>query len=395
MSQPIPKRIKESRPEVGRKGFNTLLVDGSNLLEIAFSADKKLNSDGVEIGGVYQFLLQMKQLLKMGSFRYVYVFWDGEESGRLRHDIYPEYKANRDKSYSDEDISDYMKEFNEVVSDMQRKIYGGKSRKPKRTDGEKESFHRQRGIVMQCLEELCVRQCLCDGTEADDFIGYYVSHKRPEENIVIFSNDRDLSQLLHKSSVFDGKDDVILAIKKPKRGIEFLTTRNHLDMMGYDYRNVVLKKVICGDQSDNIKGVKGVGEKTLIDNFPEIKTEEVTLDDIIGKARSINESRASEKKKPLKWCENIINGVTDGVQGDRLYEINRRIIDLRNPMMTEEASELIESMMYAPLDPEGRSMENLYGIILEYGIDDLRDADKFASFFTEFKFVMNMELKNL
>ena len=57
MSQPIPKRIKESRPEVGRKGVNTLLVDGSNLLEIAFSADKKLNSDGVEIGGVYQFLL--------------------------------------------------------------------------------------------------------------------------------------------------------------------------------------------------------------------------------------------------------------------------------------------------------------------------------------------------
>lgn len=394
MPQPIPRRLKEKDPSLSQECFNTLLVDGSNLLEIAFSADKKLNSDGVEIGGIYQFLLQMKQLMKMGNFRYVYVFWDGSDSGVYRNEIYREYKANRDKSYSDDGLSDYMKEFNAVVSDMQRKIYSGGQKRPKRTADEKESFHRQRDVIMRCLDELFVRQCVCDGIEADDFIGYYVKHKKPEENIVIFSNDRDLSQLLHKSTVRDGKDDVILAIKKPKRGIEFLTTKNHLDMMGYDYRNVVLKKVICGDQSDNIKGVKGVGEKTLLDNFPEMKSEKVTLDGIISKAKAINEARTAEKKKPLKWCDNIVNGVTDGSQGDRLYEINRRIIDLSEPIMTEEAEGLISSMMYAPMDPEGRSMDNLYGIILEYGIDDLKDATKFADFFTEFKFLMDKEIKN-
>lgn len=394
MPQPIPRRLKEKDPSLGQECFNTLLVDGSNLLEISFSADKKLNSDGAEIGGIYQFLLQMKQLMKMGNFRYVYVFWDGSDSGVYRSEIYREYKANRDKSYSDDGLSDYMKEFNAVVSDMQRKIYSGGQKKPKRTADEKESFHRQRDVIMRCLDELFVRQCVCDGIEADDFIGYYVKHKKPEENIVIFSNDRDLSQLLHKSNVRDGKDDVILAIKKPKRGIEFLTTKNHLDMMGYDYRNVVLKKVICGDQSDNIKGVKGVGEKTLLDNFPEMKSEKVTLDGIISKAKAINEARTAEKKKPLKWCENIVNGTTDGSQGDRLYEINTRIIDLSEPIMTAEAENLIDSMMYAPMDPEGRSLDNLYGIILEYGIDDLKDADKFADFFTEFKFLMDKEIKN-
>ena len=286
-----------------------------------------------------------------------------------------------------------MKEFNAVVSDMQNYFYNGKPRKPRKTDDEKESFHRQRDIIMQCLDELFVRQCVFDGTEADDFIGYYVSHKRPEENIVIFSNDRDLSQLLHKSSVNADKDDVILAIKKPKEGIRFINTRNHLEMAGYDYRNVMLKKILCGDASDNIKGVKGVGEKTLFTNFPEFKEREVTLEEVIDKARALNESRVSERKKPLKWCENIVNGVTDGPQGDRLYEINRRIIDLKDPLMSDEAKELIDGMMYAPIDPEGRSFDNLYTIITDNGIEDLKDPSRFADFFTEFKFLIDKELK--
>ena len=393
MSQPIPKNIKEKNPSYAVKGFNTLLVDGSNLLEIAFSADKRLNSDGEEVGGVFQFLLQLKQLLKLGNFRYAYVFWDGANSGILRAAKYPDYKANRDKTFDGEELSDYMKEFNTVVSEMQDYFYKGARRKPRRSEEEKESFHRQRDIVMQCLDELFVRQCVCDGTEADDFVGYYVTHKKPEENIVIFSNDRDLSQLLHKSDVNKGKDDVILAVKRPKEGIRFINTRNHLEMAGYDYRNVVLKKILCGDASDNIKGVKGLGEKTLFANFPELKEREVTLDEVIDRARMLNEARVSDKKKPLKWCENIVKGVTDGVQGDRLYEINRAIIDLKNPLMSSEAEELISSMMYAPIDPEGRSFDNLYGLINEYGIDDLKDSGKFADFFTEFKFLIDKELK--
>ena len=394
MSQPIPSRIKEKNPNLARKGFNTLLVDGSNLLELSFRADKKLNSDGIEIGGVFQFMLQLKQLLKMGNFRYVYVFWDGDESGILRHDINPDYKSNRDKNFSDNNLSDYMKEFNAYVDSFQKNVFNKNGRKGGKTDDEKESFHRQREIVMKCLEELFVRQCLADGTEADDFIGYYVAHKKPEENIVIFSNDRDLSQLLHKSSVNKDKDDVILAIKKPKEGIRFVNTRNHREIMGYDYRNVVLKKMICGDQSDNIKGVKGVGEKTLFDNFPEFLDSEVTLEQVIKKASAINEDRARNKKKPLKWCDNIVNGVTDGAQGDRLFEINRRIIDLRDPLMSDESKELLDSMMYAPMDPEGRSLENLYDIMVEYGIDELTDVDKFANFFTEYKFLMDKETNN-
>ena len=391
MSQPIPKKIKENNPNIGVKSFNTLLVDGSNLLELSFSASKKTSSSGKEIGGIFAFLLQMKILLQKGNFRYVYVFWDGERSGQLRYELNTDYKANRDKTYDDVNLSDYMKAVNARIDAMQKKIY----KKSQRTETEKENFHWQREIIIQCLDELFVRQCLCDETEADDFIGYYVQHKKPEENIVIFSNDRDLSQLIHKSEMYEGKDDVILAIKPQKADIRFINTRNHTDIIGYDYRNVALKKMICGDASDNIKGIKGVGEKTLFDNFPEFKTREVTLNEVIDKAKQINEDRKSQKKKPLKWAENIVNKVTDGVQGENIYEINKKIIDLKEPLIPEDAKELLDNMMYAPIDPENRSLLNLYNILMENDIDDLKDETVFGKFFIEFNFLIDKEKKNV
>lgn len=391
MTQPIPQKIQENNPDLIKpKQFNTLLVDGSNLLEIS-CIHKKLNSKGREIGGIYQFLLQLKLLLRKGNFRYVYVMWDGSNSGQLRHIYNTDYKANRDKTFSDDNLSDYMKEVEAHIKYMQQKMFN----KPRKSESEKENFMWQREILIKCLDELCVRQCLYDEVEADDFIGYYVSHKLPEENIVIFSNDRDLTQLIHKSSINKDKDDVIIAIKPHKSDIRFINSRNHIDEMGYHYENVVLKKVICGDTSDNIKGIKGVGEKTLLSNFPQFLSRKVTLEEVINGASLINEERKKNKQKPLKWAENIVNRVTDGVTGNKIYEINEMIIDLKNPLMHEGAKELLDNIMYAPLDTEERNIENLYKIIIENDIDELKNEVYFSNFFIEYKFLMDKESKNL
>ena len=391
MTQPIPQKIQENKPDLIKpKQFNTLLVDGSNLLEIS-CIHKKLNSKGREIGGIYQFLLQLKLLLRKGNFRYVYVMWDGSNSGQLRHIYNTDYKANRDKTFSDDNLSDYMKEVEAHIKYMQQKMFT----KPRKSESEKENFMWQREILIKCLDELCVRQCLYDEVEADDFIGYYVSHKLPEENIVIFSNDRDLTQLIHKSSINKDKDDVIIAIKPHKSDIRFINSRNHIDEMGYHYENVVLKKVICGDTSDNIKGIKGVGEKTLLTNFPQFLSRKVTLEEVINGASLINEERQKNKQKPLKWAENIVNRVTDGVTGSKIYEINEMIIDLKNPLMHEGAKELLDNIMYAPLDTEERNIENLYKIIIENDIDELKNEVYFSNFFIEYKFLMDKESKNL
>lgn len=384
MSQPIPNKIKEIKPNVGKKQFNTLLIDGSNILEVCLNADNTLSSNGKPIGGIFSFLLQIKIMLQKGNFKYVYVMWDGIKSGQLRKNIYSEYKSNRDKEFDEEGLSPYMQEVNNRLKSMQNYIFKQKDpMKLAEKKKHKDLFYWQRDIVMECLEELFIRQCMCDYTEADDLIGYYVSHKRPNERIVIVSNDRDLTQLI--------SDDVIVYVQSLKK---FINTKNHTDVMGYDYQNVVLKKMICGDASDNIKGIKGVGEKTLFENFGEFKTRKVELEEVVIRAKQINENRTAEKKKPLKWVENIVNRVTDGVQGEMIFEINRKIIDLRNPLITDEAKELMDSIMYVPLDPEGRSLSNLYEIILRYDIDKLKDSTTFGNFFSEFVTIMENEKKN-
>lgn len=384
MAQPVPTKIKAKNPNIGEKTFNTLLVDGSSILETCWAKVKKYNSDGRDIGAIFAFLVQLKILLQKGNFRYVYVFWDGEQSGQLRYNLYSEYKANRDKTYTDENLSDYMKKFNEKVRQIESHIYNKNKKKPTKTESEKENFHWQRSIIIDCLEELFIRQCLCDQTEADDFIGYYVAHKKPNERIVICSNDRDLTQLI--------SSDVIVYIQSFK---DFVNTRNHTEKCGFYYENVVLKKMICGDASDNIKGIKGVGETTLFNNFPQFKTRKVTLDEVIEGAKKINEDRVKNKQKPLKWAQNIVDRVTDGAQGEQIYEINHKIIDLKNPLMTQDAIGLIDSLMYAPLDPEDRSFENLYRILIDNNIDELRDESKFSNFFVEFRFLIDKEKRNI
>ena len=376
-----------NNPEFGVKTFNTLLVDGSNVLELSSLGDRTVSSNGKIVGGIQQFLLQLKIMLKKANFRYVYVFWDGDNSGLYRYILNENYKSNRDKNYENElseGLSDYMKEFNATISRMQNYIFNKKNKE--KTDEEKknkEIFFEQREIIMNCLEELFVRQVLCDKVEADDLIAYYVNNKKPNERIVIMSNDRDLTQLI--------SDDVIVYIQQKKM---FINKKNHTEEIGYYYENVLLKKILCGDSSDSIKGIKGFGEITLLNNFPEIKTRKVTLEEVIEKAKRINDERALEKKKPLQWAKNIVERVTTGAQGDKIYEINKKIIDLRNPLMTDEAKEMMDSMMYSPLDPEGRSYENLYKILCDAGVDDLIDPTRFSNFFIEYSYLIEKEKKN-
>ena len=383
MLQPIPKKIKQNNPDFDEKPFKTLLVDGSNVLELSHSGDKRVSSNGEQVGGIFQFLLQLRIILSKGNFRYVYVFWDGDRAGQFRFNELAEYKANRDKNFNEENLTDYMKEVNRRVRYMQQKLFN-KNTKLDEKRKEKEIFFKQREIIMECLEELFIRQCMDDEVEADDFIAYYVLHKKRNEKIVIMSNDRDLTQLI--------SEDVIIYIQQLKK---FITTKNHLEEMGYDYHNVVLKKMICGDNSDNIKGIKNVGEVTLFKNFKEFKERKVTLEEVIEKASKINEERIKSKKKPLVWAKNIVEKVTDSSAGTNIYEVNRKIIDLSQPLMTDEAIERIESQMYAPLDPEGRSMLNLYNIICKNDIDDLKDENKFSSFFTVFQNIIEKEKKNI
>lgn len=376
MRQVVNKNVSE---QVKPNTYYTLLVDGNNLLQVASSADKTISSTGKPIGGVFQFLLQLKLMLQKATYKYIIVVFDGDNSGELRYHLNPDYKQNRDKTYSNnENLSDYAKQLDEKIRQMQQYIFNKNKKKKVDEEDKKEVLFWQRDVVISCLEELFITSVLCDKVEGDDLIGYYVKHKEPNEKIVILSNDRDLSQLI--------SEDVIVYIQQKKT---FVTTKNCKEVLNIHHKNILLKKIILGDTSDSIKGVKGVGEKTLMEYFPEFKSMELDLKFVIDRAKLINEQRVNSKKKPLKWCENLIDGITDGKQKGSLYEVNKTIIDLREPLMTEEAIEVMDSIMHNTIDPTDRSFKNLYNIIKVNNIEPLYDYNKFSGFFIEFKYYID------
>ena len=115
MGQPIRKKIQEVHPDLIKEPpFRTLLVDGGSLLFNSFG-NLTMNSDGVIVGPIKQFLTQIRTQLEKSEFEYVYVFFDDEYSGWLRWNLYNYYKANRDKYYDEYYQSDYGKLFNEVL----------------------------------------------------------------------------------------------------------------------------------------------------------------------------------------------------------------------------------------------------------------------------------------
>lgn len=403
MGQPVRNVIKDLHPELSAKPFFTLFIDGNNLLRQCM-ADTKVNADGIHYGGIFQFFLQIKLMLKDYKYSYVYVVFDDSDSGILRYQLYNEYKANRDKNYArhimdGDEISDYWKRLNQTIKCMEKAIYNKNKKKEKEemlSDEEKaereerkkkkeivdENFERERNIIMQYCEELYIRVLFDNKTEGDDFMAYYVLHKKPEERIVIVSTDQDLTQLISPTvSVYDRK------LKK------YLSVKNFKDLKGYPIENVLIKKVFCGDVSDNIGNIKGLSEARLFELMPEMKERPVTINEVKERAQEKIDERVNEKKKPYQWHENIVKGVSNKEYDGDFYEINEKIVNLKKPLLTKRAEEDIEALMYAPIDPEGRSFENLYELIKRDNIESLLDMNSFSSFFVPFKELADREKK--
>ena len=384
--QPVKHSIIKKHPELLDKPIYTLLVDGTFLLRHSFQ-DPRINTDGVHYGGVFQFLLQLKILLQKKDFNYVYVFFDDEDSGILRYQIYNDYKANRDKNYSymDDNTSDYMKAYNLKLKSMQNALFNKEKKQKPLTDSEKlvkENFGREREILMKYFNELYIRWIFDDKTEGDDLIAYYVKNKKPNDKVVIVSSDEDLTQLINET----------VCIYNPRLK-KFISDKNFKEIKGFIHENVVIKKIFCGDTSDNIGNIDGVSENRLFELMPELKERPVTINEIKERAQEKINERINSKKKPLKWHENIINGVSKKRYDGDFYEINKKIIDLSEPFLTDDAKAEMDSMMYTPMDPEGRSIGNLYQYILDDNITDLIDNDKFSSFFSTFKPLIDKEIK--
>lgn len=339
--------MKLNRRSPIRTRINTLLIDGEALLKQGFYGAKQVQTKNGSVGTIYHFVNTIKRFYQDYGITKVVVFWEGENSKAYRQGYYPYYKSNRNDKVTIEERYD---------------------------------LDRQRIRIKQYLEELFIRQVEINGCEADDSIAYYVKNS-PNENKIIYTNDRDLLQLLAPDT------KVFLYGKKVMVNID--NFKNYFD---YHYSNVGLIKMIAGDTSDNISGLKGIGEDTVLKIFPELKKEQKNEEWIIKRVNELltetptNKKLLTIKEGETKW----------GTYGTDYFSVMSKVINLETPNVTNELIEAISEMVNEPLSPEGRGGINT---IMEMMKEDQllnflpKYDDGFFVFWSSFITIINKEKK--
>jgi len=205
-----------------------VLIDGHAIIHRAFHAMPSLTTPkGELVSGVYGFCLILLNVLREIKPTHIVVALDvGGET--IRHKQYKEYKANRVKA--------------------------------------PDELHNQVPRIIEILKAFNIPIFQKKGYEADDIIGTLARQAEKYENLetIIVTGDLDTLQLVTpRVKVFTmrkGLTDTIIYDEK-----------NVFERYGFGPKEVVDFKALRGDPSDNIPGVKGIGEKTAADLIKKYK----------------------------------------------------------------------------------------------------------------------------
>ena len=231
-----------------------VLVDGNNLLfrsyyATAYSGNFMRNADGFPTNGLYGFVNMINKIISEENPEYMVVAFDIGKT--FRHEKYSEYKGGRDETPNDLKVQfPYAKK---ILSAM--------------------------GIMY--LEK--------EGYEADDIIGTIASEVDKNDEFIglIVSSDKDLLQLI--------SNDIEVKLLKTKDYIRM----NHdtfVETYGIEPIRMIDLKGLMGDASDNIPGVKGIGEKTALKLLQEYGTVE-NLYNNIDKLKGATKVKLEEGRK--------------------------------------------------------------------------------------------------
>ena len=265
-----------------------LLIDGLNLFFRNFSAINAVNSNGVHIGGLGGFFRSLGTLIRTIQPTQVYMVFDGPGSSNNRKNISPEYKSGRN-------ITRVTK--HELFDNLEE---------------EDDSKINQIVRIIQYLQTLPVKTVSLSRVEADDIIAY-LSHTlpvKPEDRVFIVSSDKDYLQLISQQVI------VYRPIEK-----EYYTEDTVKEKFNINPHNFLLYKLLMGDNSDGITGIKGLGPKGLLKKFPELTIKDLSLQDIID----ISEQKIKEHVVYARVLHDVEN-----------LENKYRVMDLSNPMMTDK-----------------------------------------------------------
>lgn len=230
-----------------------LLIDGSSLIFRAFYAIKNLTTkDGVFVNGVYGFLNMYYKALELIKPTHIFVAFD-KGSKTFRHNEFSDYKGTRDKAP------------NEITY--------------------------QFGILKDLLSSMNVNYLELDEYEADDILGTVAKLAQKEGfEVDIFTGDRDYLQLVDEN-IF------VHLTKKGISEIKLMNMESVLEDYGLSPKQLIDVKALQGDSSDNIPGVKGVGEKTALKLIQEYGTLDNLYENLGNLKGKLKENLENEKDK--------------------------------------------------------------------------------------------------
>jgi len=296
--QNILKNLKETPPRA--LNDHILIVDAMNTLIRSFSLLKAMNPSGSHVGGLVGFLRSLGYVTRIFDPTRVVVVWDGKGGSGNRKNIDPNYKAQRATSR----ITHWG-------------LYDTK-------EEETEALIGQLFRTQDYLECLPVQQMVLEKLEADDIMAYLAKRASlAGKKVTIVSSDKDFLQLVNNNI------EVYAPVKK-----KTFTKDNIFEELKVLPTNYNIVKALLGDNSDNLQGVKGLGIKTIVSQFPKLLTEKTDLEYVY----KVAEEKLDEKKIFPKIIHNW----------DRV-ETNFKLMDLHNTALDDKEVEYVEEILKSPI----------------------------------------------
>ena len=289
--------VQENTDSVFNKHERVLLIDGLNLFFRNFAILNLINSNGVHIGGLGGFLRSLGTLVKEIKPTSIYVVFDGPGSSASRKNMIPEYKSSRNiNRITNWDIFDNIEEEHDSKIDQIVRL-------------------------MHYLKCLPVKVLSIPKVEADDILACLSQQisSNPNNKSFIVSADKDFLQLVTNN----------ITVYRPVEK-EYYTPQTVIDKFQLTPHNFILQKTLLGDNSDNVKGIKGLGEKGLLKKFPELKERNLSLQDIFD--------ICEEKLKDHVVYARILMERNE-------IESKYKVMDLSKPLVSEQDIEDLQSVI--------------------------------------------------
>ena len=241
-------RKKGGSIDDGEPNDKVLIIDGLNTYIRVFSVIPTTNPDGIHIGGIVGFLKSIGYIINMIRPTRVIITFDGKGGSVRRRKLYPEYKQKKKTKYRVNRSHDFAS-----------------------PEDEKQNMIMQLQRIVEYLDTLPVTVLSYDNIEADDTIGYICRQVLTDSKITIMSTDKDFLQLANSR----------IKIWSPTKK-KMYDEDAVLNEYGISSHNFIWYRVIDGDKSDNIPGVRGFGLKTINKKLPFLSESRIVdIDEVI------------------------------------------------------------------------------------------------------------------